>query len=141
VTRGKAATRSRPGAAFPWRRLAVVLAIVGVWGIAAPYAGPLLGMELAVAPTVEFVDHVLPGVIVLLAALVAAAGARLPLPVALVGVLAGFWMTLTHLPLLAEARRGSVPVATALFHSVPGIVLTVLAAIGALAAWRAEGPA
>ena len=46
-----------------WRGLLVVL---GAWSVLPPYIGPALGMELDVSSDVEFVDHAIPGALVVI---------------------------------------------------------------------------
>jgi len=41
------------------------------------------------------------------------------LPAGLVVTLAGIWMTMTHVPLVAQASRGEAPWAGTLFHMTP----------------------
>jgi hypothetical protein len=95
--------------------LPLVLCLVGAWTIVVPYLGHAIGLEVNVASRVEIVDHVVPGA----AVIAGSAGALLYerrklgdpgdlLPVAGVALafLAAFWVTATHVPLLAEAARG-----------------------------------
>ena len=97
-----------------------------------------LGLGVDVPAVVEVVDHVVPGVAVLAVAGYALRAGRLPLEATLVGLLAGLWMTVTHLPLLAHARHGLVAWPSALFHSLPGIALVTLLGVAAAKAWRAD---
>ena len=115
--------------------------MLGAWAIAIPYLGPPLGLRLDVPPSVEVVDHVVPGLIVL-----AASAAMLALQsrgrswrtarlVACgLAFLAGFWITSTHVPLAVEAIRGVTPWPPALWHTVAGPPIV------ALALWMLLGP-
>jgi len=106
---------------------------VGVWAILPPYVGPLLGLELEVSATVEAIDHVLPGVLTVIAAGAALALARrgradsVPALAALaVCALAGLFQTVTHVPLVADAGSALAPVGSVVLHTSPGPVLLVL---------------
>lgn len=115
------------------------LLAVTAWGAVPPWIGPWVGWDVANVPLrVELVDHALPAVVLAAVALAGLAG-WLPLIVALAGVLAGLWMTATHVPLLAQAADGLVGWDTALFHSLPGILLLALTIAAAAWAWRDEG--
>lgn len=120
------------------RLLAAGLVLLAVVAGLAPYTGPLFGFVLLTRPLVEVVDHVVPAGAVVAVAGYGIASARLPLWAALVAVLAGFWMTATHVPLLAQAADGGIDLPTALWHSVPGIVLLLAAAGAAAVAWAGE---
>lgn len=118
-----------------WRRVAVTLLLLALWGTVAPYAGPPLGLVVQARPVVEVVDHVVPGMVLLAVGAFALAVARLPLEAALAAVLAGLWMTATHVPLLVQVGSGAVSLASALWHSVPGILLLIVASAAAVLAW------
>ncbi len=120
-----------------------LLVALGIWSIAVPYLGPLLGLILDVPAKLEVVDHVVPGVVVVASSVVLLLrGIRETgrYVVVLLGVtalpfLAGLWMTSTHVPLLFQAAEGLVPWGTALFHSAPGpfiMLLSLLLLMGAL---------
>lgn len=120
------------------RRLAVLLLVLGAWATVAPYAGPLMGWVVHTQPETEFFTHVVPAVPILAAAVWLWLTGRLPLPLALIAVLCGFWMTGTHLPLLFQAADGGVAWASALWHSIPGLTIFVLTAALATLAWLEE---
>ncbi len=111
-----------------------VLAPLAAWAIVVPYLGHALGLSVDVPARVEFVDHVLPGAVVLLGALVLLAGrgrlagdgAIAELVVPGLTFLAGVWMVSTHVPLLAQAAAGEVSWGPALLHNSPGIPLALL---------------
>lgn len=127
--------------ARPPRLLMGALLAVTVWGAVPPWIGPWLGWDVANVPLhVEIVDHAVPGVVL---AVIAAAGlaGRLPLVAALVAVLAGLWMTATHVPLLGQAANGRVAWDAALFHSLPGLLILGVAITAAWWAWRADASA
>lgn len=102
--------------------------LVGGWALLPPYSGPFLATD----DTVEIVDHVVPGVVVIALALVAfllARGGRataMLFPAGLGIVLAGFWMTATHLPLVLQATRQQAPWGATIYHSLPGLAVLAL---------------
>ena len=116
------------------------------WSLLPPYSGPELNTEMRV----EIADHVVPGILMLVlsvAALVRSrrAGARSPagsfMLLAGLGILlAGFWMVATHVPLVAQARRGEVPGGTAAYHTAPGIAVMVLGLVWAALHWNDSAP-
>ncbi len=116
--------------------------LVGAWSLLPPYRGPVLNT----ADRVEFADHVVPGVVViavsalaLVLGLVLARRATTDLlfPAGLVIVLAGFWMTATHLPLVLQATRSEAPWGATIHHSLPGLAVLVLGVVWA-ATYRTE---
>lgn len=123
--------------AWPGLKLiAVLIFIFGLWGLVAPYASTAAGFHVPVPARVEFVDHVVPGVIILGVALFAMFRGRLPLPAALAATLGGFWMTMTHLLTLRDGFQGTISVQAALIHSLPGIFILVLAGAASVKAYR-----
>ena len=126
-----------PEAARVRRRLAAVpmLAglgvLVGTWALLPRYGGPRLELGPR-GDQLEFVDHVVPGTVVILVSLLALligrrATALGPLfGVGLVIVVAGLWMDATHLPLVLQATRDEAPWAATLHHSLPGLAVLLL---------------
>ena len=116
-------------------RAAGVLAAIGAWTVVVPYVGNALGLDVNVRAIVEIVDHVIPGLLVLAAALVLRrlaargrlAGAPRALIAAGVAFLAGFWVFATHVPLLADATRSDLPWDAAIWHSIAGLPVAGLA--------------
>lgn len=108
--------------------------LVGAWALIPPYTGPALNT----AERVEFVDHVVPGIVViaisalafLFASRAAAAGALFPAGLGI--FLAGFWMSATHAPLVLQAIRDQAPWGATIYHSVPGLAVLALGAAWAL---------
>jgi len=125
------AVRSNPAEV----RAAGVLAAIAAWTVVVPYLGRALGLDVNVTGLVEVVDHVIPGLLVLAAALVlrrlAARGRLAGEPAALVasGVafLGGFWIFATHVPLLVDAARSDLPWEAAIWHSIGGLPVVGLA--------------
>lgn len=105
----------------------VALAVFGVFDAVAPYAANALGLHLGTLPINEVVDHVVPGALVILVAWVSLLRGPRALAGSLVCLVAGTWMTATHVPLLVQAGQGLVPWETALIHSVPGILVLLVA--------------
>jgi len=125
------------------RRLAVTALVVGGWSYLPAFSGP----PLATAVRVEFADHVVPGTVVIVIAVATLflaprqANAAPFLLVAGLGVLlAGFWMTATHAPLVVQAMRDQAPWGATAYHSVPGVVVFALGAVWS-AGWWSEGTA
>lgn len=116
-----------------WRALLVLL---GGLSILPPYLGPAVGLELDVRPSVEVVDHVIPGAAIILCGGLSfllvnrAAGEEeslLVLAATGVCVLAALWQTVTHVPLLFDAGGSDAPWGAVLLHSTPGPLLLALA--------------
>jgi hypothetical protein len=117
-------------------RAQFALAVLGALSILPPYLGPVIGLELDVAAKVEVVDHVAPGVIVVVCGMLAALLARRDEEIAhgapalgLAGLcfLAGLWQTATHVPLVFDAGGAAAPWDAVLLHSVAGPMILVLA--------------
>lgn len=129
-TGARQASASGPGslraAALPM--LAGLGLLVGCWALLPPYTGPALNTSARV----EFVDHVVPGVVVVaisaLALLFArrAGAATVLFPAGLGIFLAGFWMTATHVPLVLQAARDQAPWGATIYHSLPGLAVLAL---------------
>ncbi|MCA1711661.1 MAG: hypothetical protein LC789_08535 [Actinobacteria bacterium] len=106
-----------------------VLAFGGAaWAVLPPYVGP----SVAAAGRAEVADHVVPAAVLAMTAavllLVRATGTAL-FAGGLVTLLAGLWMTATHLPLLRQADAGVVTWPAAIHHSLPGVALLGLGAL------------
>lgn len=117
------------------RLLARLLLFFGVWGTLAPYVGP----DVLVRQIVEVVDHVVPGVVVLGVALLSLHRRRIELIPAGLAVLAGLWMTTTHVPLVGQAARGETSWDGALWMFVPSACVFVIAVWAVAVAWIDEG--
>ena len=110
-----------------------MLAAIAAWSIVPPYLGPLVGLELDVAASVEVVDHVVPGLAAVVAALIARADARLGATdsfrvLAALGLcaLAGLFQTVSHFTLVLHAGEPQHPVGAVVLHATPGPVLLLL---------------
>jgi hypothetical protein len=113
-----------------------VLAILGAVSILPPYIGPVLGLELqGIESIVEVVDHVIPGVIIFLAAgtcfLLLRAGRMREDSIVLAGalavcLLAAVWQTSSHIPLILDGGRPEAPWGAVILHSTLGPIMTVL---------------
>jgi hypothetical protein len=111
----------------PGLLLPAAIAAAALWTIAPPYVSPL-----DVDDTVEVVDHVVPGLVSLAAALYVLARARAgdlastPVLIALgICAVGGAWVTLTHVTLLADAGEPGRPVGSVLLHVTAGPLLLV----------------
>ena len=115
---------------------------VAIWASLPRYSGP----KLNVAASTEVVDHVIPAIVVLLCSVVAIfAGRRATGPgstrfLAGMGVLlAGLWMMATHLPLVAEARRGDAPWVATIYHTSAALAVFGLGLLWATVTWSEAG--
>ena len=122
------APRQRSTAALPM--LAGLGLLVGGWAMIPPYTGPALNTS----DRVEFVDHVVPAIVIVTIAALAFLFGRRPgaasvlFPAGLGIFLAGFWMTATHAPLVLQATRDQAPWGATIYHSVPGLAVLALGA-------------
>lgn len=121
----------------------VALLPLAVWLAATPFVGPTLGFDLNVTLQLEIIDHLVPGVVVAAAATAALALRSRPyanwafLIAAGAATLAALFSTSTHVPLLGQAAQGVVPWGTAWFHTLPGMVVMVVALLALVPALRA----
>lgn len=117
----------------PIEKWLLALAALAIWSIVPPYLGPLVGLELDVASSVEVVDHVVPGVTACAGALIARAEVRGGAAdsiraLAALGAcaLAGLFQTVTHAPLVLDAGGPLQPVDSVVLHATPGPALLLL---------------
>jgi hypothetical protein len=113
-----------------------ILAILGAVSILPPYVGPVVGLELeGIDSIVEVVDHVIPGIIIFLAAgasfLLLRSGRlkedSIVLASALaISLLAAVWQTSSHIPLILDGGRPEAPWGAVILHSTIGPIMTVL---------------
>lgn len=132
-----------PDAALVRRRLALVpmLAglgvLVGTWALLPRYGGPRLELGPR-GDQLEFVDHVVPGAVVIVASLLSlllarrATGLGRLFGVGLAIVVAGLWMDATHLPLVLQATRNEAPWGATLHHSLPGLAVLLVGVLWCL---------
>ena len=120
------------------RWLPVMGLVVGAWGILPKFVTP----PLNTADRVEFADHVLPGLLVVAvsaAVLVRqrrAGGARLvPFFAGGAVLLAGFWMVVTHIPLVAQAFNDEAPWAGTVHHTAAALAVFGLGLLWVTAHW------
>ncbi len=116
--------------------------VVALWALLPPYSGP----ELATEMRVEIADHVVPSILMIVlsaAALVRSRGSgaegnkgSFMLLAGLGILLAGFWMVATHVPLVAQARRGEVSNGVAAYHTAPGVAVMLLGLVWAALHWN-----
>ena len=119
------------------RALPVIGLAVAAWAVLPPYTGP----EIGTSDRVEVADHVVPAVAMLALSLVAMVRARrparglFPLVAGLGVLLAGLWMTATHVPLVAQATRDEVSAGTAAYHTLPGLAVVAVGLVWVAAHW------
>ena len=141
----EAGAPARPGSfrqALPYAGV-----VIGLWAAITPYV--LLGDDLNAAAKNEFADHVVPGALMIglsAAQLVrdraGTAGGSFPLLAGFGIVLAGLWMSATHLPLVRDAGDGVVAESVTAWHTIPGLVVMALGVAWAATYWSAaEEPA
>jgi len=120
--------------------------IMAIWAVIPPYTGPDLATEMRV----EIADHVVPSVLLFVLSVTALvrgrrAGAEAPrgsfMLIAGLGILlAGFWMVATHVPLVAQARRGEVTNGVAAYHTAPGVAVLVFGLVWTALHWSDTTP-
>lgn len=118
--------------------LPVVGIVVAVVGMLPKFWSPPLNTD----DTVEIVDHVVPGVIVLLACLATLAARRspgggglIPFFSGMTVLLAGFWMFATHVPLVAEALTDKAPWTATIYHSSTALAVFGLGLLWCVTHW------
>jgi len=112
-------------------RWALALAGLAVWATVVPWLAKAVGLGLEVATRLEVVDHVVPGVIMLVGAALLATGAGAPggrvwLGAGAIAFLTGLWITATHVPLIPDALDGLAPWGAALLHLSTGPPILIL---------------
>jgi hypothetical protein len=118
----------------PLERRLMALAVLAAWSIVPPYLGPVIGLELDVASTVEIVDHVIPGLCAVTAAGIALFDARhgqtdsfRALAALGICVLAGLFQSVSHATLVLNAGGPQQPVGAVVLHATPGPALLLFA--------------
>jgi hypothetical protein len=110
---------------LPWAGL-----VLALWATLPKYSGPALTVKGG--DFTEFIDHVVPGIVVAIASLAALLAWRrkgekghglVPFAAAAVTLLSGFWMVATHFPLVLQATRGEAPWAGTVYHSTASIAV------------------
>ena len=132
----------------PIERWLIALAALALWSIVPPYLGPVVGLELDVAASVEVVDHVVPGLAAFAGALIARAEVRRGAAdsiraLAALGVcaLAGLFQTASHATLVLDAGGPLQPVDSVVLHASPGPALLLASLWLLLAPPTAKRPA
>jgi len=122
-----------PPARGALERWLIALAALAAWSIVPPYLGPPMGLELDVEPSVEVVDHVLPGLCAVAGACIALGEVRRGQAdsfraLAALGVcaLAGLFQTVSHATLVLNAGSPQHPVDSVVLHASPGPLLLTL---------------
>lgn len=134
---GKQQRTSAPAPLALERAVPGLLLVLGAAAASAPYASRALGFTIDVSAAVEVLDHVVPGAAVLgLSARALWARSGTSLASALACVLAGFWITMTHVGLLVDPGSADARLAAALIHAVPGLTVLVVAIVASVIAVR-----
>ena len=130
----------------PGPDLARILPLVGLgvalWASLPKYSGPALNSSAGA----EMASHIIPAVVILLAALVAILAGKRPqgpgalrLIAGMVVLLAGMWMMATHLPLVAQATRGEAPWAGTVYHTASAVAVLGLGLLWSTVTWLEAG--
>lgn len=123
---------------MPVPRSVRLLPALAVWAATVPYLADAVGLRLEVDAALEVADHVIPGLLVLAVAAYLILG-RPPvggagwLAGAAAAVLAGLWITTTHVPLVPEMLDGTSPALAGLLHLSAGPPILVAALLILLA--------
>lgn len=114
---------------------------VALWASLPQYSGPAINTS----DTAEFVDHIIPAVLVVLCSLAAIAVSRRPQGpgavrfIAGMGVLlAGLWMIATHFPLVTQTMRGGPEAASwaaTIYHSSSALAVFGLGLLWSTVTW------
>lgn len=96
--------------------------VIALWATLPKYSGPKLTVKGGAAT--EFVDHIVPGVLVALMCVLVLLARKRPqgpglvaFTAAAVTLLAGFWMVATHWQLIRQALQEEAPWAGAIYHT------------------------
>ena len=130
----------------PGPDLAKIMPVVGVgiavWASLPKYSGPALNTSA----DAEFASHILPAVVVLLAAIVGILAGRRPqgpgalrLIAGMTVLLAGMFMLATHLPLVAQATRDEAPWPGTIYHSSSALAVFGLGLLWSTVTWSEAG--
>ena len=102
---------------LPWAGL-----IIALWATLPKYSGPKLTIKGGAST--EFVDHIIPGILVGVSSIAALLARRrpqgpglVPFTAAALTLLAGFWMVATHWQLIRQATQDQAPWAGAIYHT------------------------
>jgi hypothetical protein len=107
-------------------RGAWALAALAAWAVLVPWLADAVGLDLGVSTRLEVIDHAAPGVVALAAAALlshpvsAAPDAAGRLAAGAIAVLAGLWITTTHVALLGDAIDGAEPWGASVLHLSAG---------------------
>ena len=127
--------------------------MIALWAVLPPYTGP----ELATEMRVEIADHVVPATLLLVLSVAALVRRRRAgsgdesgsfMLIAGLGILlAGFWMVATHVPLVAQARRGELMNEAgkpsnwvAVYHTTPGVIVLLFGLVWTALHWDDPAP-
>ena len=123
--------------------LPILGVVVGLWGALPRFLDSGLNTE----DTVETVDHVIPGLVVVVVSLVALAVARRSLRpgpflfvAGLVVLLAGLFMFATHVPLVMQATRDEAPWGGTVFHTSAALAVFGLGLLWTTSYWSETAP-
>lgn len=114
---------------------------VAVWASLPKYSGP----KLSVDASKELADHIIPAIVVFVAAVVGILAGRRPqgpgalrLIAGLAVLLAGLWMMATHIPLVTQTLRGGPDAASwaaTIYHTSSALAVFGLGLLWATVTW------
>jgi hypothetical protein len=120
---------------LPWAGL-----FIAFWATLPKYSGPKLTIKGGA--TTEFVDHIVPGVVVgLMCLLVLAVSKRaqgpglVPFTAAAVTLFAGLWMVATHWQLIRQATQDQAPWAGAIYHTSAALAVFGFGMLWSVVQW------
>ncbi len=114
--------------------------VIAFWATLPKYSGPKLTIKGGA--TTEFVDHIVPGLLVALMSLIVLAARRRPqgagltsFTAAAVTLLCGFWMVATHWQLIRQAINDEAPWAGAIYHTSASLAVFGFGLLWAVVHW------
>ncbi len=123
-------------------RLGWLVPVLGLLVGACATLPVMVGPRLEVAHKVEIADHLIPGVVVLAVSVTALMASRSAsgsgtflFAAGLILTLAGLWMALTHLPLVAQAVRHDAPWGATIYHSASAVLVLAFGLAWTKASW------
>ena len=122
---------------LPWAGL-----IIALWATLPKYSGPKLTIKGGAAT--EFVDHIVPGLLVLVMCLLVLAARQrpqgpglVPFTAAALTLLSGFWMVATHWQLIRQAMQHppQAPWDGAIYHTSAAVAVFGFGLLWAVVQW------
>lgn len=122
------------------RYLPFIGLLVAVWATLPKYSGPALHVKGGAAT--EFVDHIVPGIVIAVASLVCIAfwqrakgPGLVPFSCGALALLCGLWMVATHWQLILQATRNQAPWAGAIYHTTAAVAVFGFGLLWTMSHW------